>query len=70
MIRELVRTLVKALGAAIFGAIVDRALTPRSSPTTHKVDGYARKQRYGLRGNSQYKTVHVKQHMRGSSTKA
>lgn len=70
MIREIIRAVVKAFGAAIFGAIVDRAMKPRSSPTVHRVGGYIRKQAYGLRSNPRYRDVHVKQHTRGSSTKA
>lgn len=69
MIKEILRVVVKALGAAIFGALVDKAIKPRSSPTAHQVGGYTRKQAYGLRSNPRYRNVHVKQHTRGSGTK-
>lgn len=66
MVKQIIRLLVKALSSAIFGAVVDRVIPPRTKPSKHTVTGYTRNQIYGLRSNPQHRTVHVKHHTRGS----
>ena len=69
MVKRFLFFLVEVVSSAIFGAVVDKVIPPRSSPSKHTVEGYTRKQTYGLRSNPQQKVVHIKQHTRGSGTK-